>query len=144
MACEGRKFRVVQIHPSLRCNLACRHCYSLSSPLRKEALPLETVLTLIDDLPGLGFDAVSVSGGEPLIWPGLGPALAAARGAGLVTALTTNLMPLTSERLAILRVHLNFCAVSLDGRPATHDILRGRRGAFSITQSRLRHLREAG
>jgi MoaA/NifB/PqqE/SkfB family radical SAM enzyme len=144
MAREGRKFRVVQIHPSLRCNLACRYCYSLSSPLRKQVLPLETVLRLIDDLPGLGFDAVSVSGGEPLIWPSLGHALAAAREAGLVTALTTNLMPLTSERLAILRVHLNFCAVSLDGIPASHDIIRGRRGAFSIMQSRLGDLRAAG
>jgi Fe-coproporphyrin III synthase len=144
MACEGRKFRVVQIHPSLRCNLACRHCYSLSSPLRKEALPLEIVLRLIDDLPGFGFDAISLSGGEPLMWPGLGCALAAAREAGLVTALTTNLMPLTSERLAILRAHLNFCAVSLDGTPASHDTIRGRRGAFSIMQSRLGDLRAAG
>jgi MoaA/NifB/PqqE/SkfB family radical SAM enzyme len=141
MACEGRRFRVVQIHPSLRCNLACRHCYSLSGPLREEALPLETVLQLIVDLPGLGFNAISLSGGEPLMWQGLGPALATARKAGLITALTTNLMPLTPERLAILRVNLNFCAVSLDGVPASHDAIRGRKGAFSVMQSRLTELR---
>jgi MoaA/NifB/PqqE/SkfB family radical SAM enzyme len=105
---------------------------------------LETVLRLIDDLPGLGFDAISVSGGEPLMWPGLGRALAAARKAGLVTALTTNLMPLTSERLAILKVHLNFCAVSLDGVPGSHDSIRGRQGAFSIMQARLADLRASG
>jgi len=144
MACEGRRFRVVQVHPSLRCNLACRHCYSLSGPQRGETLPLETVLQLIADLPGLGFDAISLSGGEPLMWPGLGPALAAAQAAGLITALTTNLMPLTSARLTVLRAHLDFCAVSLDGVPASHDAIRNRRGAFAVMQSRLAELRAAG
>ncbi len=144
MTCEGRSFRVVQIHPSLRCNLACRHCYSLSGPRQEDTLPLETILQLIADLPGLGFDAVSLSGGEPLMWQGLGPALGAAREAGLVTALTTNLMPLTRERLAILRAHLDFCAISLDGLPASHDAIRGQRGAFAVMQSRLADLRAAG
>ncbi len=145
MACEvARSYRVVQIHSALRCNLACRHCYSLSGPRRTEELPLELVLRLIADLPGLGFDAISLSGGEPLMWPGLGPALSAAREANLLTALTTNLMPLTRERLAILRDHLNFCAVSLDGIPESHDAIRGRRGAFAVMRSRLADLRASG
>jgi Fe-coproporphyrin III synthase len=143
-ACDGRRSRIVQIHPSLRCNLACRHCYSLSGPHRGETLPLETVLGAIADLPALGFGAISLSGGEPLMWPGLGPALKAARQAGLFTALTSNLMPLTAERLAILRAHLNLCAVSLDGIPESHDRMRGRRGAFAVMQSRLADLRESG
>jgi MoaA/NifB/PqqE/SkfB family radical SAM enzyme len=144
MTCEARRFRVVQIHPTLRCNLACRHCYSLSGPRQDLALPLDTVLWLIGDLPGLGFDAISLSGGEPLMWPGLGPALAAAREAGLLTALTTNLMPLTAARSSVLRRHLNFCAVSLDGVPDSHDAIRGRRGAFAIMQARLKMLRASG
>jgi Fe-coproporphyrin III synthase len=135
---------VVQIHPSLRCNLACRHCYSVSGPGRVEALALEIVLRAIADLPGLGYGAISLSGGEPLMWPGLGPALAAARRSGLFAALTTNLMPLTQERLAILRAHLNLCAVSLDGVPASHDAIRGKRGAFAVMQARLAELRESG
>jgi len=134
----------VQIHPSLRCNLACRHCYSLSGPQRHDTLPLPVVLRAIADLPSLGYGAISLSGGEPLMWPGLGAALAAAQQAGMFTALTTNLMPLTAERLAILRAHLHLCAISLDGVPASHDAIRGRRGAFAVMQARLLDLRASG
>ena len=89
-------YRVIQIHPSLRCNLSCRHCYSSSGPSRTETLPRELVETLVVDAAAQAYDAISVSGGEPLMWPGLRDTLALAKACGLATALTTNLIPLTS------------------------------------------------
>ena len=36
--------RTVHLHPLDRCNLACSHCYSASSPLKQSILPLEPIL----------------------------------------------------------------------------------------------------
>lgn len=140
----ARPYRVIQIHPSLRCNLSCRHCYSSSGPLRTETLPQALVETLVVDAAAQAYDAISVSGGEPLMWAGLHDALALAKACGLVTALTTNLIPLTQHRLDRLKRVLDAIAISLDGMPQSHDRLRGRRGAFTGMARRLPMLRAAG
>jgi Fe-coproporphyrin III synthase len=145
MACQAqRSYRVLQIHPSLRCNLACRHCYSLSGPRQVERLPQSMIETLIADATAEAYTAVSVSGGEPLLWSGLFDALAVAKQCGLVTALTTNLIPLTQRRLEGLVSSLDVIAVSLDGMPASHDHMRGKTGAFAAMAARLPMLRRAG
>jgi MoaA/NifB/PqqE/SkfB family radical SAM enzyme len=145
MATQAARFyRVIQIHPSLRCNLSCRHCYSSSGPWRTETLPRPVVETLVVDAAAQAYEAISVSGGEPLMWAGLRDTLALAKACGMVTALTTNLIPLTPRRLdAIVRV-LDVIAVSLDGTPPSHDRLRGRSGAFTGMARRLPALRAAG
>jgi MoaA/NifB/PqqE/SkfB family radical SAM enzyme len=135
---------VVQIHPTLRCNLACLHCYSNSSPSHRATLALPLVLGAIADAAAEGYTAISISGGEPLIWPGLTQALHHARSLGLVTALTTNLMPLTPRRLADIAPVLDLMAISLDGNPDSHDRMRGRRGAFATMAARLPGLRASG
>lgn len=140
----AQRFRVVQIHPSLRCNLTCRHCYSFSSPVRAEGLSRAVVETVVVDAAAQGYDAISVSGGEPLLWPGLRDTLALAKACGMATALSTNLIPLTQRRLAGLRRVLDAVAVSLDGMPPSHDRIRGKRGAFSGMTRRLPALRDSG
>ncbi len=144
MACRTRRLRVVQLHPTRRCNLACRHCYSLSGPEARDTLPLDDVLRLVADMTPCGYDGLSLSGGEPLMWPGLLPTLAAARREGLVTALATNGMPLSERRAAELAPLVDLVAVSLDGAPETHDRIRGKPGAFATMRERLPLLRAAG
>lgn len=145
MAGQGaRPNRVIQIHPSLRCNLSCRHCYSSSGPARTEILAQTLVETLVVDAAAQAYDAISVSGGEPLIWPGLRDTLALAKACGMVTALTTNLIPLTQPRLAKLARVIDAIAVSIDGMPQSHDRVRGKRGAFTGMTRRLPLLRDAG
>ena len=140
----ARRHRVVQIHPTLRCNLACLHCYSSSGPSHRATLALPLILAAINCAAAEGYTAISVSGGEPLMWTGLPAALRHARSLGLVTALTTNLMPLTPRRLADIAPVLDLMAISLDGKPDSHDRMRGRRGAFATMAARLPLLRESG
>jgi MoaA/NifB/PqqE/SkfB family radical SAM enzyme len=140
----ARLYRVIQIHPSLRCNLRCRHCYSSSGPLRTETLSQALVETLVVDAATQAYDAISVSGGEPLMWAGLGDTLALAKACGLVTMLTTNLIPLTPRRLGRLVRVLDAIAISLDGMPQSHDRIRDARGAFTAMARRLPALRAAG
>jgi len=60
---------IVQVHPSLQCNLRCRHCYSVSGPEQRGALPVETVLDCLEDCAALGYGVLAASGGEPFLYP---------------------------------------------------------------------------
>ena len=51
---EPEPLAIFHVHPSLRCNLACAHCYSSSSPAAHDALPVEAIVTAIGDAAGLG------------------------------------------------------------------------------------------
>lgn len=136
-------YRAIQIHPSLRRNLTCRHRYPSSEPRQRQTLSPELVRRLLADAAAEGYTAVSFSG-EPLLWPGLPAALATAKRHGLVTALTTNLIALTQRRLDAIAGVLDAVAVSLDGTPASRDRIRGKAGAYAAMATRLEALRGSG
>ncbi|MGZ8335557.1 MAG: radical SAM protein [Allosphingosinicella sp.] len=135
---------VVQIHPTLRCNLACAHCYSTSSPQRREALDAGVLEQFLAEARAEGYDAVGFSGGEPLVYRPLPRLLQTARGLGLKVTVTTNGLLLDDARLGAIAPHLSLLAISLDGAPASHDRMRGRVGAFEQMQRRLGQVRAAG
>lgn len=53
---------ILQIHPSLRCNLSCVHCYSSSGPMARTELDAATVCEVVSDAAAMGYQVVSVSG----------------------------------------------------------------------------------
>lgn len=120
--------RVVHLHASRRCNLACRHCYSTSSPRQARELPADRLETALATLWAHGFRRLSLSGGEPLLHPEVGRIVATARGTGFRVSIVTN--GLLADRLARLLPALDVVAVSLDGARDVHDRVRARRGAF--------------
>lgn len=134
----------LQVHPSRWCQLQCRHCYTSSGPDQRDALPVDVLEQAVREAAGLGFGTLSVSGGEPLLYPGLAGLLATGQRAGLRTAFTTNALGLSARRVAELAPVTDLVAVSVDGMPTSHDLMRGRRGAFDVMRSRLTHLRAAG
>src|SRR5207247_6122164 len=86
----GLAQRIVQVHPPLTGNLRCTHCYSASGPNLRGELDLGLLKTALTDAAALGYQAVAVSGGEPLAYRSLVPLLEHARGIGLRTLVTTN------------------------------------------------------
>lgn len=144
MPTTGWNPRVLQIHPSRWCNLRCLHCYSSSGPAEKGGLPVSLLQRAIADAAAEGYTVASISGGEPLMYDGLVPLLESAQAAGMRTSLVTNGILLDEARLAELRPCLEFVAISLDGRPAVHDQIRGSRGAFERMAGRLPMLRASG
>lgn len=138
------RYRVVQVHPTLRCNLQCLHCYSDSGPTKTTALPIELAAAAVRDAAAAGYDVLAVSGGEPLLYGELDTLLDAARGAGLKTALTTNGTVLTRWRLDALRDRLDLMTLSLDGVPESHDRIRNSPGAFDRMARSLPPLRASG
>ncbi len=143
MACT-RGSRILQVHPTRRCNLACLHCYSLSGPEERGELPAALLADALADAAAEGYAVASFSGGEPLVYKPLPELLAHARGLGMVTTVTTNGMLLDERRLAALAGAVDLLAISLDGVPDSHDQMRAHAGAFAAMAARLPGLRASG
>lgn len=135
---------IVQIHPTRRCNLTCLHCYSSSGPRVAATTPLELLTRALDDAVDLGYTVLSVSGGEPLLYRPLLELLSHARSRGMRTTVTTNGLLLTRRRLAELHGLVDVLAISVDGRPATHDVMRNSEGAFAKLSTRLPDVARSG
>src|ERR1022692_2885761 len=136
--------RVLQVHPSRRCNLKCLHCYSTSGPREVDDLDRHLLLGAIRDAACEGYNVVSVSGGEPLLYSGLPELLHQAKQLGLRTTVTTNGILLNRRRLSMLGGLIDLVAISIDGMPESHNRLRDSGLAFQAMRERLPGLREAG
>jgi len=143
-ACGPARTAILQIHPSVRCNLSCAHCYSSSSPMAGAELDVETVCKVISDAARMGYQVVSVSGGEPLMYGGLGDVLAHARSLNLRTTVTTNGFFIGSDRLARVCKLVDVLAISLDGPPEVHNAIRGSPHAFKRLEAGLEEVRKSG
>ena len=135
---------ILQLHPTRRCNLRCLHCYSESGPYVAATTSLDVLRRVTSDAAKLGYEVVSVSGGEPLLYPGLTTLLRHAKDLGLRTTVTSNGMLLSERRLAELVGLVDVLALSLDGRPETHDEMRGDARAFRTLDRRMAGVRASG
>lgn len=135
---------ILQIHPSLRCNLSCAHCYSSSGPMARTELDAATVCKVVSDAAAMGYQVVSVSGGEPLMYGGLDKVLVHARSLSLLTTVTTNGFFTGQERLDRLCKLVDVLAISLDGPPEIHNEIRGSAHAFERLEAGLENVRKAG
>lgn len=135
---------VLQIHPTRHCNLSCVHCYSESGPTVTEQLDLEVLIQAVTDAAHLGYTVVSLSGGEPALYPDLVPLLSHAKKCGMRTTMTSNGLPLSTRLLTGLGPVLDVLAISLDGKPQTHDRMRNHPRAFELLSKRLPGIRSSG
>ena len=136
--------RLIEVQPTLRCNLRCTHCYSESDPDRRGELPLSSLTGFLEAAADLGYGYVGVSGGEPLLWSHLEDFLDFARSTGFSTSITTNATLLTPERASALHGRADLVAVSVDGPPADHAAIRGSDWAFPAMRKGLGALRKEG
>jgi len=142
MSCD--ELSVFHLHPLQRCNLRCLHCYSESSPQASATLPLPLALHAVTLAARWGYRSLALSGGEPLLYPGLATLLEHGKHVGLSTSLVTNgLLCRTVEQIGKLR-HADTVTVSLDGLAKQHDHMRGRVGAFAGAADAVRRLADAG
>lgn len=121
--------KIFQIHPSQHCNYSCSHCYSSSSPNQKIFLTKVEIEQAISDAAAMGYGVLSISGGEPMMYPYLKEILETAKNEGMSTSLVTN-GSFRAESYKKIAGLLDTIAVSLDGNEETHDSVRGRKGAF--------------
>lgn len=144
MTLTGPDVRILQIHPTRRCNLRCLHCYSSSGPRERGELGAPLLLNAVSDAASLGYNVLSVSGGEPLLYTHLEAICRRAHRHGMITTLVTNGTVITQRKMHDLRHLVDMMAISLDGAPERHNQMRGSATAFERMRSRLELVRQAG
>ena len=130
--------RIVHLHPTRLCNLACRHCYSESDQRQRAALDPDLLCAALDVLRAEGYALLSLSGGEPLVYPALGTVISHAKSIGFRVTMITNGLLATERHDALLDM-LDGMAISFDGMPETHNELRGRADAFERASDALQY-----
>jgi Fe-coproporphyrin III synthase len=120
----------VHVHPTRACNLACAHCYSTSSPAERASLGADVLVASLGHLKAEGYEIVSVSGGEPLVYRELDRLTAGAAQLGYRVHMITNGVLLSARRLETLREHVHLIGVSVDGTEEIHNAVRGRDDAY--------------
>ncbi len=135
--------RIVHLHPTLTCNLACSHCYSTSGPRQRGSLDLRELSRVLPLLAAEGYQLISLSGGEPLLYPHLGQLVGLATEAGFrVSMITNGVFP--RRRYEALLGRLDAIAVSFDGMEETHNAIRGQARAFRVACDTLAWLAAEG
>lgn len=129
-----------------RCNLACKHCYAISSNREFPGeLSTEEIHGVMDDLKAFKVPVLILSGGEPLLRHDIFDLSKRAKAMGFYVGLSTNGTLITEENVgAIAECGYNYVGISLDGIEETHDRFRRREGAFKESLHGLRLCRDAG
>jgi len=129
-----------------RCNLTCKHCYSISGDV---AFPGELssaeVFRVMDDLKAFRVPVLILSGGEPLLRPDIFEVSARAKAKGFYVGLSSNGTLIDAARADRIRdLGYDYVGVSLDGIGTTHDRFRRKEGAYEAALGALRLLRDRG
>ena len=129
-----------------RCNLACKHCYSISADRDFPGeLTTQEVYAVMDDLKRFGVRVLILSGGEPLLRGDVFDIARRAKAMGFYTALSSNGTLIDGAMVGrIADVDFDYVGISLDGLRETHDRFRRCPGAFDKSLAGIRLCRDAG
>ncbi|MHA1600719.1 MAG: radical SAM protein, partial [Alphaproteobacteria bacterium] len=129
-----------------RCNLTCKHCYSISADTDFPGeLNTGEIYTVMDDLRNFGVPVLILSGGEPMLRPDIFAISRRAKAKGFYVGLSTNGTLIDPGNIdAIAGVGYDYVGISLDGIGATHDAFRRKVGAFDASLAGVRLCRARG
>ena len=137
--------REVDLHLTNRCNLTCAHCSVDSGRTPYAELPTHVWKAVIDQAVAMDCQYFDLTGGEPLLYPGVEDVIRHISAAGRHLELQTNGLHLTTAKLERLHAAgLRDLVISLDGMGAIHDRIRGRAGAFDETTDGIRRALDRG
>jgi len=129
-----------------RCNLTCKHCYSISADKDFPGeLSTEEVFGVMDDLKRFRVPVLILSGGEPLLRPDIYDVARRAKEMGFYVGLSTNGTLIDESNISqIAAIGFDYVGVSLDGIAATHDKFRRMDGAFDKSMHGIRLCKARG
>ena len=129
-----------------RCNLTCKHCYSVSADRDFPGeLTTAEALDVMADLRRFRVPVLILSGGEPLLRRDIFELATHAKSLGFYVGLSTNGTLIDASNVGrIAAVGFDYVGISLDGKRETHDAFRRRQGAFDESLAAARLCRDAG
>ncbi len=128
----------VSILLSFRCNLRCTMCgqwgeggaaLGYTDEIRHRSLSLDDIRTVVDGVRPFS-PAITLFGGEPLLYKDIVSAVEIIKKAGLRVNIITNGTLLSRYASDLVRLGLDEIIFSLDGPPEVHDRVRNREGVF--------------
>jgi Fe-coproporphyrin III synthase len=129
-----------------RCNLTCKHCYSISADHDFPGeLSTDEVCAVMDDLKAYGVPVLILSGGEPLLRPDIYAISKRAKAMGFYVGLSTNGTLIDASNIEqIAAVGYDYVGISIDGLRDTHDKFRRLDGAFDASMHGIRLCQQHG
>ncbi|MEK6771805.1 MAG: radical SAM protein, partial [Pseudomonadota bacterium] len=129
-----------------RCNLACKHCYSISADTDFPGeLSTDEIYKVMDDLKAFHVPVLILSGGEPLLRPDIFEISRRAKGMGFYVGLSTNGTLIDESNIdRIAEIGYDYVGISIDGLRQTHDRFRRRQGAFDASMHGIRLCHQKG
>lgn len=118
------------------CNLSCKHCY-YSAKLTPDPDELSTteLKNIIDDLALLQIPTILLSGGEPLMRKDIFDISKYITSKKIEVGLSTNGTLIKEHNIHKIKdAGINYVGISLDGFEKTHDMFRGKKGAFKMAE----------
>lgn len=127
-----------------RCNLTCKHCYSISADIDFPGeLSTEQVFDVMEDLRSFGVPVLILSGGEPLLRTDIFEISKHAKDLGFYVGLSTNGTLITQQNIEhIAAIGYDYVGISLDGSQPTHDHFRQKQGAYAASLAGIRLCRQ--
>ena len=129
-----------------RCNLKCRHCYTVSADVHFPGeLTHDQAMANVRDLERFGIYALILSGGEPLDRFDFFEIARASRPFTRMLALSTNGTKIHGENAdRIEEIGFDYVGISIDGIGKTNDWFRGVDGAFDDAVRGVRECKKRG
>src|SRR6476661_3290312 len=134
---------VLMLEPLHACNLTCTGCGRIREyeSTIKQKLSIQECLDSVDEC---GAPVVSICGGEPMIYPGIGELVAKILERKKVVYLCTNGM-FIRKKVGEFKPHRRFFFnVHLDGMRQNHDIAVEREGVFDQAIDGIKAAKESG
>lgn len=117
---------------TLQCNMSCRHCGSNATRQdRPNSLSLAEWKGVVDELQKVGTRHITLSGGEPFLYPHYRELITYIIGKGIKGSFISNGLCITEKDIIFLKeAGVSHLAVSLDGNEKVHDYIRQTKGSF--------------
>ena len=119
---------VLSIEVTTKCNLQCINCFAHADGSKHNHISLETAKEILKEGAEIGFTRLSITGGEPFLWPYLFELLEYARILGFCPILiNSNAHLLDEETCSKLSQYGKMLdlSCSINGTETEHDSVRG-------------------
>jgi len=138
----GRAFPMLSgMYITNACNFKCRSC-NIWRNKKKSVVSMPHYKSIIDDPSSLGTFYFSISGGEPLLIADLEERVSYAKSKIPYVHFVSNGYLLDAARAkSIAATGVDEVSISIDGIGATHDRIRGQKGAFDHAVQAVKNLR---
>jgi radical SAM protein with 4Fe4S-binding SPASM domain len=121
-----REITAAALEITLRCNMSCMHCGSEASGReRPEALSFDQWCAVIDDLKKLKTKYITLSGGEPFLYPRWRELVERIKDESTGVTFISNGYTVTEDDIIFMKkAGVEHLAVSLDGDEKSHNFIR--------------------